>query len=67
VLMEVTCRCGWTTRGSKSAIIAMVQEHGRAAHQQEITPAEVRAIWRMADVPGRSRAGRTSGLDAAKK
>jgi len=58
VLMEVTCRCGWTTRGSKSEIIGMVQEHGRTAHQQEITPA---------DVPGRSRAGRTSGLDAAKK
>ena len=65
--MEVTCRCGWTTRGSKAEIIATVQEHGRSAHQQEITPAEVRAIWRMAAVPGRAPAGRTSGMDAAKK
>jgi len=65
--MEVTCRCGWTTRGSKADIIATVQEHGRSAHQQEITPAEVRAIWRMADAPGPGRAGRTSGMDAAKK
>lgn len=67
MLMEVTCRCGWTTRGSKSEIIAMVQEHGRTAHQREITPAEVRAIWRMADVPGRASAERPTGLDAAKK
>lgn len=44
--MEVTCRCGWTTRGSKTEVIANVQTHGRTAHQQEITAAEVRAIWR---------------------
>ena len=47
--MEVTCRCGWTTRGTKSDVIGKVQEHGRAAHNQEITPAEVRAIWRVVD------------------
>lgn len=47
--MEVTCRCGWVTRGSKSAIIAQVQAHGRTAHQQELTPAEVRAVWRVVD------------------
>jgi hypothetical protein len=45
--MEVTCRCGWVTRGSKSAIIASVQEHGRTAHQQQLTPADVRAVWRV--------------------
>ena len=50
--MEVTCRCGWVIRGSKSSIIAQVQEHGRTAHQQEITPAEVRAIWRVVDGHG---------------
>src|SRR2546428_11100854 len=44
--MEVTCRCGWTTRGSKSEVIASIQAHGRSEHQQEITPAQVRAIWR---------------------
>jgi predicted small metal-binding protein len=47
MLMEVTCRCGYTTRGSKSEVIARIQEHGRVEHHQEITPAEVRAIWRM--------------------
>ena len=45
--MEVTCRCGWTTRGSKSEVIAGVQNHGKTAHQQEITAAQVRAIWRL--------------------
>lgn len=49
MLMEVTCRCGWVIRGSKSSIIAGVQEHGRTAHQQELTPAQVRAVWRVAD------------------
>jgi predicted small metal-binding protein len=47
--MEVTCRCGWTARGTKSDVIGKVQEHGRTAHNQEITPAEVRAIWRVVD------------------
>ncbi len=50
--MEVTCRCGWVTRGSKSAIIASVQEHGRTAHQQNLTAADVRAVWRVADGNG---------------
>jgi hypothetical protein len=49
--MEVTCRCGYVMRGSKSAIIRMVQEHGRSAHQLEVTPAEVRAIWRIVEDP----------------
>ena len=50
MLMEVTCRCGWTTRGSKSDVIANVQAHGRTAHQQELTASEVRAIWRSVEV-----------------
>jgi Protein of unknown function (DUF1059) len=46
MLMEVTCRCGWTTRGTKAQVVATVQAHGRSAHQTDLTPAEVRAIWR---------------------
>jgi hypothetical protein len=49
--MEVTCRCGYVMRGSKSELIRMVQEHGRSAHQLEVTPAQVRALWRMIDDP----------------
>jgi hypothetical protein len=58
--MEVTCRCGWVTRGSKSKVIEKVREHGRSAHQLEVTPAEVRAIWRTVDEP-------TTGPNGAKK
>ena len=55
MLMEVTCRCGWVTRGSRTAIIASVQEHGRTAHQQELTPADVRAVWRSVDTNGKKK------------
>ena len=48
-MMEVTCRCGWTTRGTRSQVIASVQAHGRTEHQQSITPAEVCAIWRTVE------------------
>jgi Protein of unknown function (DUF1059) len=50
--MEVTCRCGWVTRGTKQAVIESVQAHGRTAHQQQITPAQVRAIWRTVEAGG---------------
>ena len=46
MLMEVTCRCGWVTRGSKSEVVENVREHGRSAHRLQVTPDEVRAIWR---------------------
>jgi predicted small metal-binding protein len=47
--MEVTCRCGWVTRGTKTEVIASVRDHGKTAHNLEVTPAEVRAIWRTVD------------------
>jgi predicted small metal-binding protein len=50
--MEVTCRCGWVTRGTRQEVISSVQAHGRTAHQQEITPAQVRAIWRTVEAGG---------------
>jgi predicted small metal-binding protein len=52
MLMEVTCRCGWSTRGTKTEVITRVQEHGRTAHQQDITAAQVREIWRAVEVDG---------------
>jgi hypothetical protein len=57
MLMEVTCRCGWVTRGSKAEVIAAIQAHGRAEHQLEVTPEEVRAVWRVVD----ERAGKGGG------
>ena len=52
MLMEVTCRCGWSTRGSKSEVIQSIQEHARSAHNLEVTPKEIRGFWRVVeDVP----------------
>jgi Protein of unknown function (DUF1059) len=59
MLMEVTCRCGWVTRGSKAEVIANIQAHGRAEHQLEVTAAEVRAVWRVVD----ERAGKRGGAE----
>jgi hypothetical protein len=46
MVMEVTCRCGWVTRGTKSEVIASIQAHGKSEHQLQVTASEVRAIWR---------------------
>jgi hypothetical protein len=40
------------TRGTRQEVIASVQAHGRTAHQQNVTPAQVRAIWRTVDPGG---------------
>jgi predicted small metal-binding protein len=59
MLMEVTCRCGWTTRGSKSEVIASIQAHGKAEHGLDVTPEEIRAVWRVVrdDAPPARRTG----------
>ena len=60
MLMEVTCRCGWSTRGSKSAVIRTVQAHAKSAHNLVVSPHEIRAIWRSVEVEppeGRRRHG----------
>jgi predicted small metal-binding protein len=49
MLMEVTCRCGWSTRGSRAEVIRLIQAHARAEHQIEVTPQEIRAIWRTVE------------------
>ncbi|HEY7983911.1 MAG TPA: DUF1059 domain-containing protein [Ktedonobacterales bacterium] len=49
MLMEVTCRCGWSTRGSRAEVIRMIQAHARDEHQIEVTPREIRAVWRVVE------------------
>jgi Protein of unknown function (DUF1059) len=49
MLMEVTCRCGWTTRGSERQVIRGIQAHAKADHDIVLTPADVRAIWRVVE------------------
>ncbi|MDQ6774112.1 MAG: DUF1059 domain-containing protein [Candidatus Dormibacteraeota bacterium] len=47
MLMEVTCRCGWSTRGSEAEVISGIQVHAKADHNLILTPADVRAVWRV--------------------
>jgi predicted small metal-binding protein len=49
MLMEVTCPCGWATRGSEREVIAAVQRHAKTAHQTDLTPDDVRKGWRVVD------------------
>jgi predicted small metal-binding protein len=51
MLMEVTCRCGWTIRGSEADVIAGLQEHARSTHDRELSADEVRAVWHVVDDP----------------
>ena len=41
---QVTCACGWRTRGTKDEVVTAVQEHGRAAHAQELSEEQVMDI-----------------------
>ena len=40
---QVTCACGWRTRGTRDEVVAAVREHGRSAHNVELSDAEVMA------------------------
>lgn len=41
---QVTCECGWRTRGARDEVVLAVQRHGREAHGRELSEAEVLAI-----------------------
>jgi predicted small metal-binding protein len=51
MLMEVTCRCGWSARGSERDVIRDITAHAKSDHDLVMTPADVRAIWRQVDEP----------------
>ena len=40
---QVTCQCGWRTRGTRDQVVAAVQEHGRTAHGLALTDDQVMA------------------------
>jgi predicted small metal-binding protein len=40
---QVTCQCGWRVKGSKEVVVEAVQEHGRTAHNVELTEEQVMA------------------------
>lgn len=41
---QVTCECGWRTRGTKNEVVRAVQEHGRTAHGVDLVEEQVMAI-----------------------
>lgn len=40
---QVTCQCGWRTRGTKEVVVQTVQEHGREAHNMDLSEEQVMA------------------------
>ena len=44
IYWQVTCQCGWRVHGTKEMVVSSVQEHGRSAHQLDVTEAEVMAL-----------------------
>jgi predicted small metal-binding protein len=48
---QVTCPCGWRTHGTKSEVVAAVQDHGRSAHAQELTESQVMDLAVRTDAP----------------
>jgi predicted small metal-binding protein len=40
---QVTCACGWRARGTRDEVVAAVREHGRSAHNLELTDEQVMA------------------------
>lgn len=40
----VTCECGFEARGSEDEVVAITQEHGRTAHNMDVTREQVLAM-----------------------
>ena len=44
----VRCECGFEARGTAAALIPVVQQHGRDAHNMDVTSDQVLAMARPA-------------------
>ena len=40
---QVTCQCGWRTRGTRAEVVVAVQEHGRSTHNVDLSEEQVMA------------------------
>ena len=49
----VTCECGLEVRGEEDDVVTRVQEHGREAHNMDVTREQVLAMARPADPKAR--------------
>jgi predicted small metal-binding protein len=48
----VTCECGFEARGSEDVVVAKTQEHGRQAHNMDVTREQVLAMAKPASTSG---------------
>lgn len=46
--MIVECDCGFEARGEEDALVSEVQQHGREAHNMEVTREQVLAMAKPA-------------------
>jgi predicted small metal-binding protein len=44
VLKEVTCMCGWQTRGTEDQVVAAIQRHGEETHGRRPSREEILAL-----------------------
>jgi predicted small metal-binding protein len=47
--LVVTCECGFEVRGEEDDVVAKTQEHGRQAHNMDVTREQVLAMAKPAD------------------
>lgn len=44
MLKEVTCMCGWQTRGTEEEVVIAIQDHGEAVHGRRPPREEILAL-----------------------
>ena len=44
MLKEVTCMCGWQTRGTEDEVVIAIQDHGEAVHGRRPPREEILAL-----------------------
>ena len=44
MLKEVTCMCGWQTRGTEDEVVAAIQGHGDEVHGRRPSREEILAL-----------------------
>jgi len=44
MLKEVTCMCGWQTRGTEDEVVEAIQEHGQEVHGRRPSREEILAL-----------------------
>jgi hypothetical protein len=46
---EITCDCGWSSRGSEEEVVEATIAHGQSVHQIELTLEQARSAARPVD------------------